>query len=411
MRVNKINFFLIILGFLLFVLTYFDEVEIGGLKFGVLWKSLLVLFFLHRIIFQSAVAWSLQFVVGMAYAIKSLIYFYHSLDYFVIDFIEVIKYLSLPLAIEFFRVSFADSALALKYLKFVAFWVLLSCVPFLFGLSPYEVKDFQSLDLYGYEGLFSFSGVFGNPHNAAVSVAAALVVIVHLMISKNIRMGLAGLLIGIGLIVLYQTYARTGWICFLVAINFYALLYLPFRSYLKYSFLGLIVLSIAFYFAFEYSDIFRMRITGTNLYEQDDSLNQLGSGRFDFWSAALNGPWSEGLPGFLVGIGLGYTKDLMEQAVGLHIFSHNGFLDAYQTSGLIGLIFFFFYCYALFFESKKASGNELSRAFLYSMYGFFIVLQIFQGGVFFWFNIFMALAVANGWSDRPNSTSLQRLKL
>lgn len=393
------------LAIILFIISYFDDAIFLGFKFGVVWKAVVLAYFFYQILTNKKFKWSPIFVIGMVIAAKSLVYVYHSFGYFLVEITETIKFLTLPVAIEYFRTRSNAYNLAGRIQMFLVLFLMASCVPFILGLSPYDIKEFESLAIYGMDDINSFAGIFGNPHNAAVSIATACLIVIHMIRIGLLSRKLGGVLLGIGLASVYFTYARTGWLALLVGSATYLFVTQPIRKSILILLAAALLASIAVYIGFENSELFRMRMTGTNLYTQESSANQLGSGRFEFWTNALANPLSEGGWGLTIGIGMGHAKDLMEAAVGMRIFSHNGFLDAYQTSGLIGFFLIIIYYFSLWkFISKRNKSADKSLA--KSLFVLFIFVQLVQGGTFIWLNLLLATAIVRAeWYSREINLS------
>ncbi len=377
-------------GVIAFLFAYLDELYLGPIKFGVAWKAMLVFYIALIWLKRSKKPITHQLLFGISYCLKSVIYSYHSLKYFLTDVSEAIKFFILPLAIEFFGGAKKPIDLAEKTRSFLVFFVPLSCAPFLLGMEP--LVDKHSLDIYGATGS-EFSGIFGTKHGAAVTLAAAFILTLHKTRIKSIPAFLGLGLMLLCAVSLYLTYVRTGLVSLAVGVTVYLLLVYKARAILPLALIFTAGALTLFHLA-STNEVLRMRLTGTNIFTEEVSFNQLGSGRLDFWKAAVQGPSEDGMVGVLLGRGLEKTKDYMLDETGLRIFSHNGFLDAYQTNGVIGLIIFIAFWVSILILSikrRKTSYGPVSLALACEA----LIIQLVQGGSFFWFQILLASCLAS----------------
>lgn len=378
----------IILGGALFALAHNENTTFFGVKLGLIWKAMLFLFLILTTINLNSILLSNVALLGLLYSVKLLFYDFDTFPYWLVDFGEAIKFATLPLLIYVFSATNIAKR-SKNILIFLSAWLSLSCVPYFFGLEPNVDVEAFSLEIYGSSNL-AFIGIFSNPHTAAVTLAANSLLLVHIARQQWINKMLAVLFLGISLIGLYLTFARTGWLAFAVGLAIYIYFTYSLKKVISLLAIGTPIALAFFVFLYSESDIFRMRLSGTNIYVADNSLNQLTSGRLLFWSTALEGPSAEGFSGILFGLGLEQSKDIMESKIGWRIFSHNGFLDAYQNSGLVGLILFIAFVTSLLKWAwrERRRGGQLAIA-LVSM---FILIQSVQGGTFWWLSILLGLS-------------------
>lgn len=382
-------------GFVAFLLAYFDELYFGPVKFGILWKAIIVTYIAWLWLTKVRKSISPQFAFGMAYALKSLLYSYESIKYFFTDVSEAIKFIVLPLTTEIFEKMHRGFNAAQSLRNFLLYFVPLSCLPFLFGLEP--LVDRYSLDIYGSIGN-EFSGVFGTKHGAAVTLAATIVLIFHEIRIKKLKIITGSVLMMICAFSLYLTYVRTGYFSLAVGGTIYLFAVYRIRALIPLLLSFTLAASLLYSLALS-NDVLRMRLTGTNMYTEELSVNQFGSGRFEFWNAAIDGPIQDGAIGVLFGRGLEKTKDHMLEQTGLRIFSHNGFFDAYQTNGVVGLLIFLAYWISLstmIIRRRKSPYGAVAMAIMAEA----IVVQLVQGGSFFWLQILLAACIASTQNTR-----------
>lgn len=74
--------------------------------------------------------------------------------------------------------------------------------------------------------------------------------------------------------------------------------------------------------------------------QMDEANNSFGSGRGEFWVYVWNGVWESPLDEIIFGHGTSTVQLLLAKKYGLHIVSHNGWLDYLYMYGLLG---FFIY--------------------------------------------------------------------
>jgi O-antigen ligase len=376
----------------MFFLSYFEEYQLGSIKIGIIWKSIVLAFIVIYLITHSPRRISAHFIFGTLYFFKTLVYVYHSLGYFFIDFSEALKLYILPASFEASSRYQRNFKFRSDFLKFLVLWTSFSCIPFFFGLHPLEAKENHSLAIYGDADGSEFAGVFANKHLAAVTLACSLIILFHYFRRNILPKAMVIFCSLICLIGLYQTYVRTGFLALMVGLAVYVFKSFSVKKSIIIIVAVLLISAIFSLVAMEMSPVFVMRMTGTNLYQDEASADQIGSGRFDFWEQALNGPFSEGYSGFLMGVGLEHTKDYMESIIGLRIFSHNGFLDAYQTNGILGFVIFILYFVFLFkFICKKCNSNYKPLAL--ALYFQMLIVQLVQGGVFFWYYIMFSVTI------------------
>ena len=84
----------------------------------------------------------------------------------------------------------------------------------------------------------------------------------------------------------------------------------------------------------------------------DAANNQIGSGRGEFWMYVWNGIWNSPLHEIIFGHGSSTVQLLLEKKYGLHILSHNGWLDYLYMYGLIGFFIYFKSIITLFIEQR-----------------------------------------------------------
>jgi hypothetical protein len=302
----------------------------------------------------------------------------------VTEIIEFTRYMMIPLLFDWINLKVKSTEQLDRILIRLACFAILAGIPFLLGIL--EPLGFV-MEHYG--GLTSFSGLFQSPHAAAVSLSIALLILffelknnTHSSILRNSLW----LLILIGLLQLYMTYVRTGYLMFMSGL---LIIYIPKRLTFRElkSILSLFTgIIVAFIVLLQTNEAFYNRIFDVRPSGNIDP----GSGRLIFWAAAVDmwiqSTWVEKL----FGIGLGGLKEAMISYVGKPLVSHSEIFDLLAGNGLIGISLFVFYLFTLFsfiWSKQNAPSFRLSLgAFL-----LYVSLMIVQGGVFFPVEVFLAL--------------------
>tara|TARA_A100001037_G_C15141557_1_gene633978 strand:- start:1632 stop:2894 length:1263 start_codon:yes stop_codon:yes gene_type:complete len=333
------------LGFVFFfVLFYVEPLPIGSVPFAVLWKALLFAVLLiglyisprGRALPRLTVWGLLLFVAG---------FFNESLA---IDPFETastaLKNAYIPILFGFWLYSFRDTEkgeyYARRFIIVLSAFILLSTTPFLLNLlSPLESG--YDLSLFGGgDTVFGFVGIFQNAHGASMTLTVASATLLWALPyarTRTTRMFYLALM-AVGLVASFLTLVRTG-----LAMFASALLVLLASSRKRIHFRLALVLVIASVpsavYLFETSEVFRLRMLGLNVLmaRQDVTLNQLGSGRFLYWTTALGQFFSSPFQQQIFGFGPTLAKEYMFGAIGLRIYAHNGFIDILQFHGYFGL--------------------------------------------------------------------------
>jgi hypothetical protein len=344
----------LILYFLLFALLYFETEEIAGLKFAVLWKSVLLFVVGFRLVFGSGNRFLPRLVLwGLLFSVQSAL----NMSLFIdpaANISEFIKNAYIPVFFAAFHPRISSSMSEEKIygvLTDTAYFVVLSSIPFHFGLLEPRGLGYD-LSLFGYTGE-GFVGIFQTSHSASITLGFALVILFDnfRVLTTWLKKSVLIIVISIGVASLYLTYARTGYFIFLSAVFVYLILN---KSRLRLAWL-MVTSSLVFIsslYLFVTSDIFEMRILGINQYMVESGSTDIGidSGRWGFWVAAISYFIEQDFFSQLIGLGSALSMDLMYQTVGLRIYAHNGFINIFQFNGYLG---FGLYCLFLVFLIKN----------------------------------------------------------
>lgn len=379
----------LIIALLVFCLGYYEDLAVGAAKFGVIWKAVLIVVLglaLGRHVFRP----SRQMVVGTALVLKTLVYSYAGMQYFLLDISEAVKFLVLPISVEYFLRAPSGERKTGSCVVFLAWFLPLAGLPFFLGLPAYEYKETHSLSIYGAADAYEFAGIFGNKHNASVILSAAVLLVYHLW-----RLGAVSFLAFLGLELLalyglYLTYARTGILALVSGLLIYALMSRRPGRALGRAAAFLTIVVFAGFLAWSNSETFRLRLVGQNIYSASASVD---SGRLSYWEAAFDAAAESEPLELLIGVGLEASKDALEREFGLRIFAHNGFLDALRANGLIGLTLFVIYWGLLWRFARRFKGS-VHYALAISLLAHMVLVQVIQGGHFIWNYVLIACVLS-----------------
>ena len=370
-----------------FILLYLEPIPIAGMTFGILWKIILIGLLFIPVIYATFQKKQIEIFafISIVFAFKILIS-YSSMDYIMNTLSLFTKELMLPVLYLFFILKFSKESL-LFLAKHFAILIILSFIPYIFGiLRPLGVG--YNLAPFGLDGQFGLVGPFLNPHSASISIAFAMIIVTGQIKREN---PLSENLFYISLLLLafyelIDTYVRTGITVYLVTLMFYYLQNINFKKVLLLIFTSLVLLGGSIYLI-NTNEAVKMRFQDKNKYMKKSDL---GSGRFEFWQAAVNNWLDDDLSVIFIGLGEEYAKDKMLDAVGMRIFAHNQFFQTLQQEGLIGMSLFLGYLFLInnFLKRNRSSPYySTAKAIFLGM----LTMMMFQGG--FYFNIVFFLGI------------------
>lgn len=389
---------------LFFTIFYIESLSIAGIKIAIAWKLILIAFIIAYIVFDKGKALKPFIFWGYLYSLKNFVTT-SSFIYFMSSLAEVIKCTFIPLMSHFFLLVQKNRGIDLYLvLRALAIYTIFSTVPFLLGIIQPLAKGYD-LSLFGIDA-YGFVGIFQIAHAAAITMAFSILILLFVFLKSNNKrekLFYAGLIV-IALWVEIQTYARIG-LAVLIVASAYLLLYKKrFTFYLKLM-IPAVILSAAAYTYYLNSPVLQMRIQGTNKYfKQNNEKADIGSGRFDFYAAAVNN-WSNGdFSVIIIGLGEEPAKDLMLEAVGLRIYAHNAFLDALQFNGLLGVLFFALFLGFMVVYIGRRRHSEYYQLTVTLFIGY-LVSMLFQGEHLFLPDTMLALSLAMLNTKRPDESS------
>lgn len=405
---NKIIFHS--LTFLLFfALFYFESLELGGIKIAIIWKILLIGLILIYISLSKSTKISKFIFWGYVYSIKNL--FTISLfQHYASTITESIKSIIIPLFAQYFGILIKHKNLYKKIVKInttISIYILLSTLPFLFGLIN-PLTTGYNLSIFGLEA-FGFVGIFQRPASASFTIAFAIIVLSgnYKYTKTNNQKILYLILIVIGLYAELLTFTRSGYGMLLFSLFYIFMKDKRVYHYLKMLPIILIVL-VGVVLFYQHSEAFQMRIIGKNLLQEQDNfnINILMSGRLGFARSALYN-WSQsGIGEIIFGLGKENSMLLMEESVGLKIYAHNGFIDVLQFNGIVGaLIYVLFYSYLfLCIRKGKKKNTYVSTVALFIAY---TIGMLVQGEHIFITDVILSISIVSHIGNKRNHKQIK----
>lgn len=300
------------------------------------------------------------------------------------NFYEFSRFLIFPLLFEYFRNKKKETICTILLL--LAQFCVLSSIPFHLGwLEPLRER---SMIGFGFEDVFSSSGIFQGVHAAATSYSMAFLIIMFFtFIYRNEKSKTVFFtnkvynifLLALAFYSLFLTFVRTGYImCFLglIVMLFCVKKESLWANMKLYSLLFIICIGLIFLVLS--NEVLYARLFDQRIYGGDD----VGSGRLLFWRNALNIWWNGNVIEFLFGVGFDNLTNYNLQTTGLPVFSHNQFLDALAQNGIIGFFLYFMFIINLFVFIRKRK-NSVFYSLAMALFTAYVLMDFFQGGIQF----------------------------
>ena len=399
---------LTLLFLIFFSVFYFETIEFSGIKFAVIWKTVLLLLLLVIIFFRSA-RYGMRLPKltfwGVLFTIQSM--FNASLPSNIFDNLsESVKHLYISVFYSTYsfkkEYSFHETDRTYRLILLLSAYITLSVTPFLTGFLEPIAQGGYDLSLFGIDGK-GFVGIFQNAHAASITLGTAMIVLIfeyYRQDSIKTKIALL-LLLTLAFFALYQTYARTGYFLFALGLfTFFAISKEIRFKLLKFT-LIFSLLFIAVYLLYQFSEVFRMRLIGENIYTAQSGTADIGSGRLGFIAATYHYFFSQDFATLFLGLGPENAKELMLQHVGLHISSHNGFVNILQYNGIFGLslyLVFIFYICAAVYSSRRSDYFPL----IASLFIAYLAQMLVQGERVFLADVIFAISLALGTSCKTD---------
>lgn len=373
----------ILLFIVIFLLFYFESEKIGPITFSQVWKIPLFVFLFTKVIFLGKHKKHTFIKYSYARAVKNLFNGGVLIKYF-LEVVDFIRYMMFPLMFEYVLSRIKNIKKIQLFLLQFAQFVILSGIPFVFGLLESKGRVLYDLDIFQ-----SYTGVFQGAHSASITTAIAVLVVLSYLKSAPKINGffiVNSVLALFGIYLLYLTFVRTGYLMFVIGL---IVLFKPEKISLKQIitiFILILLLIFGFYYLLQNNELFYNRMFDIVNGEEREA----GSGRLLFWQIAwdlwLSGNYFE----LLFGFGLEELTDEMNRKIGLKVFAHNEFFTQLAQNGLIGVIFLIGFLITLFKFIIKRKKNPTYRLAL-SVFLLYTSLMLTQGGMWFPLDVFMVL--------------------
>lgn len=380
-----------------FFLVYLEPLSIGPVKISLLWKAFFLTFIfvysIRSLVISKLNAYSYLYCIKHVFSIGAISSFFESL-------MELVKTATIPFLLHFFSTLAIEKPNSIrviinKCLVFICISLILFNIPFLFGVLP-ELSSGIALTALGGDEL-GYSGPFQNGHAASITMGACGLVMLYLSIAEvfKVKRYLYILLMFLSMIVVFKTLVRTGFIMMFFGMLTYIYTYYGYRRFLKFIPAILILLVLSFIYISSNEELM-LRMFDGSVYEREYEhwFYNIGSGRL--WMAWTNIVflWESGFLSWVLGTGIGPSKDNMELVVGIRVFSHNGFVDALTHNGLIG---FFLYVMVLYQSFKLIADNKNKDKNKYSLavalFLSYLLFVLFQGGSRFYLDVIYILTL------------------
>jgi len=373
-----------------FMILYLEPVSMFGFSFGTLWKLIFIIALFLPIFYKVLhdKMMDLFAFILILFAFKTLLS-YTSLDNPLGTLTIFIKALMFPILYLYFLQKLSQATL-LFIAKHFAILIILSFVPYLLGILE-PLGEGYALYAYGLENEFGLVGPFLNPHSASISLAFAMIVMtLHLKSSNDFQTNLSYLLLILfALYLLVGTYVRTGIAVYLLTVLVVYLRHLNLKKILLIALSSLTLLGIGAYLISS-NEVLQMRFEDKNKYTEDAGF---GSGRLEFWEAAVDNWLNDESSVILIGLGEEYAKDKMYESVGLRIFAHNEFFQVLQQEGLIGFILFITAIFLIYQHIYRYKDFQYHQEALGIFVGLLFMMML-QGGFYFNVVLFLSLYLA-----------------
>lgn len=324
-----------------FACTYFETQSVGGIKYAVIWRALVMGPALLLILRQplpigahvfSTLFWSYLFfatgpVWGVGLGIADAGY---SLNL-------AANRLFVPIVLMALLASRRYDVADLCVRVFPLFLCLVS-IPLLAGWLPPVGLQWSLAAVSGLD-LTAYNSVFQNQHSASLAHAIAGIASFTLAASFPGRRAWPWLALTLGCFFLcVMTTARSGLLGMMVGIFIVAVVKRKLRLLAVPAIAVVLALVVTAFVKPEIIDMIQNRMTGQTLYTRGPSADTLTSGRLTLQTSALKG-WSESEPlQLLFGVGREGTKEINERLTGNHLIAHSAFVDELTAFGLVGFL-------------------------------------------------------------------------
>ncbi|MGM9848055.1 MAG: O-antigen ligase family protein [Muribaculaceae bacterium] len=312
-----------------------------------------------------------------------------------------VKFSLLPLICDYFTKKEPNKNRLFIIGLVLSQYFVLANIPFSFGILK------MSDNAVVYDGVSSFVSLFVGQHALAIVTAMSMLFIAYRFkeTTNAVEKFYNGLLLIYAAYVLYSAFTRTGWVMGIIGM----FIIFTFKNYnIKKFFIQLsVVIAIfgVYNYMLENNPRFYHRVN--DITQNGTYKAQAGSGRLIYKDVSLKLFEKSDLCTKLIGVGIDPLMDNMDKQIHIRIYSHNGWVDALVANGIIGFMLMVTMCIYLIIhviKNRKQRYSEISIACVLM----YISYQFTQGGVFFYQDLLIALAIALTLNDSSNEKSITK---
>lgn len=372
-----------------FAIVYIDQRDE---VFSQSWKCVLLLILIINIVYHSYSSYKRPGFLKTSYmwGIKNALNF-GLLDYPLKTVAYGVKFSILPVLCEYFDRKFVSKDKLFNIGLLFSQYIILANIPFLLGILTNPTTDDYTFE---YDGEFAYSGIFAGQHPTAITTAMSMIFLLYAILRgrKNIfYRGYNVILFALAAYILYASFTRTGWAMGVFGI----VIFISFNKLRLRTFAFEILLCLGLWYGYNYMNENNERfynrthdIINDGTYEADS-----GSGRLVYAAVSLQLFEDSNGATKLMGTGIDPLMDNMFNTIGNRIYSHNGWIDALTGNGIVGLTLMVLTCLFLIIyllKHRKDKYSDITAACIAMYYSY----QSTQGGVFFYLDLLLAVAIA-----------------
>lgn len=325
---------------LYFVITYFESMNVAGLKVATLWRLVVViaatLVIAVRPFPRTAAMRALEpvFWTFLAFAIAPLLSIGTGSSDIQVS-LEVFAQRIFPVVVVTCLLAACRLDVADLLVRAFPLYLCVVSVPLLLGLLPPVAPLLEAVS--GYE-VNSYASAFQNIHSASLAHAIAVICTFTLLSRATGRHRLELLCVALACLALTViTTARSGLIAAVIGI-----LVITWRTRRLTALIALLTLAVglgmmAAALRPQLVDVAVDRALGRNVYVADSSADAMSSGRLTLQKAALHAFAGQPPLKQLFGIGRTESKNAIRRYTGFHLIAHNAYVDELIAYGLFGL--------------------------------------------------------------------------
>ena len=300
-----------------------------------------------------------------------------------------VKFSILPILCDYFVIKFKSKEALFKFGLVISQYFIIFNIPFLLGI----LKPADHAFLI-YDGVEAYTGIFSGQHTTAITTAMAMMFLAYQIIQHDNKIKnriYNGILFLIACYILYSTFTRTGWAMGVLGLIILLSARKPSIKMVITQVIALAVIGGAYIYMLNHDERFYNRVN--DITHDGEYQSEAGSGRLIFATVSLNMFANSEIPEQILGNGLDPLMDNMERAIGMRIYSHNGWIDALTGNGIIGIFLLFFFCLTAIIYSIRHRKDKYAEIAI-SCIVMYISYQSTQGGVFFYQDLLVAISLA-----------------